>query len=87
MKQKPLRSVNTNVHVAATSKDKIKQCLHKRGHIVGAKGGGVAQWLGRWICSLEVLSNPPPCQLMDFCLFVPDSTQQPSGQSPANWDF
>lgn len=62
-KKSPLRSVNTNVHVAATCrKDKIMQCLHKGGLVVGARGGGVAQWLGCWICSLEVLaSNPPPC--------------------------
>ena len=35
----------------------------------------MAEWLGRWICNLEVPgSNPPPCHWMDLCLVVLDST-------------
>ena len=35
----------------------------------------LAQWLGCWICNLEVpSSNPqsPPCHQMDLCFVVPD---------------
>ena len=38
-------------------------------------GGGVAQWLARWICALKAPgSNRPPCHWIDLCLVLPDAT-------------
>ena len=40
-----------------------------------SSGGGMAWWLGHWICHQEIPgSNPPPRHWLDLCLVVQDST-------------